>query len=86
MNYKDINKLRHKLLGMHFTKRVIIASRRDYKSCLAGKIKELYKRKIDVKETIKGKKLYCNILGIRHRFVQGYYYYLLLIDNATRIT
>jgi len=66
MNYKDIDKLRHKLLGMHFIKRVIIASKRDYKSCLAGKIKELFERKIDVKEIIKGKKLYCNILRIRH--------------------
>jgi hypothetical protein len=66
MNYKDIDKLQHKLLGMHFTKRVITASKRDYKSCLAGKIKELYKRKTDVKETIKGRKLYCDISGIRH--------------------
>jgi hypothetical protein len=70
---------------MHFTKRVIIASKRDYKSCLAGKIKELFERKTDVRETIKGKKLYCDILGIKHRFIRGYYYYLLLIDNATRI-
>jgi hypothetical protein len=69
MNYKDIDKLRHKSLGMHFTKRVIIASKRGYKSCLAGKIKELFERKIDVKETIKGRKLYCNILRIRHRFI-----------------
>jgi hypothetical protein len=80
-----MDKLRHKLLGMHFTKRVIIASKRDYESCLAGKIKELYKRKTNVKETIKGRKLYCDISGIRHRFVRGYYYYFLLIDNATRI-
>jgi hypothetical protein len=69
---------------MHFTKRAIIANKRDYKSYLAGKIKELFERKIDVKETIKGKKLYCNILRIRHRFIQGYYYYFLLIDNAIR--
>jgi hypothetical protein len=69
---------------MHFTKRVIIASKRDYKSCLASKMKELYKRKIDIRETIKGRKLYCDISRIRHRFVQGYYYYLLLIDNAIR--
>jgi hypothetical protein len=69
---------------MHFIKRVIIASKRDYESCLAGKIKELFERKTDIKETIKGKKLYCDILRIRHRFVQGYYYYLLLIDNAIK--
>jgi hypothetical protein len=69
---------------MHFTKQVIIASKRDYKSCLAGKIKELFECKIDVKETIKGRKLYYNISRIRHRFVQGYYYYFLLIDNITR--
>jgi len=71
---------------MHFIKRVIIASRRDYKSCLASKIKELFKRKTNIKETIKGKKLYCDILGIRHRFIRGYYYYPLLIDNAIKIT
>jgi len=71
---------------MHFIKRVIIASKRDYKSCLVSKIKESFKRKIDVKETIKRRKLYCDILGIRHRFIQGYYYYLLLIDNAIRTT
>jgi hypothetical protein len=66
MNYKDINKLRYKLLSIYFTKRVIIASKRDYKSCLAGKIKELFERKTDIKETIKGRKLYCNILRIRY--------------------
>jgi hypothetical protein len=76
--------LRYKLLGIYFIKRVIIANKRDYKSCLAGKIKELFERKIDVKEIIKERKLYCNISRIRHRFIQGYYYYLLLIDNATR--
>jgi hypothetical protein len=51
---------------MHFIKQAIIASKRDYKLCLAGKIKELFERKIEVKETIKGKKLYCNILRIRY--------------------
>jgi hypothetical protein len=79
-----MDKLRHKLLGMHFTKQVIIASKRDYESCLAGKIKELYKRKTDIRETIKGRKLHCNISRIRHRSIQGYHYYLLLINNATR--
>ena len=51
---------------MHFTKRPIIASKKDYKSYLAGKIKELFIRKTDIRETIKGKKLYCNILRIRY--------------------
>jgi hypothetical protein len=51
---------------MHFTKQAIIANKRDYKSCLASKVKELFVYKIDVKETIKGKKLYYNISRIRH--------------------
>jgi hypothetical protein len=85
MNYKDIDKLQHKSLCMHFTKRAIIASKRDCKSCLASKMKELFECKIDVKETIKRRKLYCDISGIRHRFVRGYYYYFLLIDDITRI-
>jgi hypothetical protein len=81
-----MDKLRHKSLGMHFTKRVITASKRDYESCLAGKMKELYERKTDVRETIKGRKLHCDISGIRHRSIRGYHYYLLLIDDATRTT
>jgi len=84
MNYKDIDKLQHKSLGIHFTKQAIIASRRDCESCLASKMKESFERKIYVRETIKRRKLYYNILGIRYRFVQGYYYYLLLIDDAIR--
>jgi len=84
MNYKDLKRLQHKSLGIHFTKRSIIASKRDYKSCLAGKIKELFVRKSDTREEIKGRKLYYDILSIRHRFIRGYYYYFLLIDNAIR--
>jgi len=69
MNYKDINKLRHKLLGIYFIKRAIIANKRDCKSCLASKMKESFERKTNIKETIKGRKLYCNILGIKYRFI-----------------
>jgi hypothetical protein len=58
----DIDKLRHKLLGIYFTKQVIIAGKKDYKLCLVSKIKELFKCKTDIRETIKRKKLYCNIL------------------------
>ena len=71
---------------MYFIKRAIIASKRDYKLCLAGKMKELFIYKTDIREEVKRRKLYCNILKIRHRFVKGYYYYLLLIDNVTRTT
>jgi hypothetical protein len=84
MNYKDLEKLQHKSLGIHFTKRSITAGRRDCESCLAGKMKESFVRKTDIREEVKGRKLYCDISGIRHRSVRGYYYYLLLIDDATR--
>jgi hypothetical protein len=54
---------------MHFTKRLIITGKRDYKLCLAGKIKELFIYKTDIKETIKRRKLYYNILRIRYYFI-----------------
>lgn len=49
-------------------------------------MKESFVRKSDAKEIIKGRKLYCDIFGIRHYLILGYYYFLLLIDDAIRTT
>jgi hypothetical protein len=86
MNYKDLNILESKSRGIKLIKRQQRAGKHDCKPCSAGKMKESFVKKTDVRETVKGRKLHCDISGIREVSIRGYRYFLLLIDDATRTT
>jgi len=54
MNYSDLFKLQHSLLGMKLKKRVVLVSKSMYEACLAGKIREILSKKITKREKIPG--------------------------------
>jgi hypothetical protein len=59
------------------------ARQRVYKCCLARKIKELFNKKTDTRQTYRIQKLYTDISGILLISIRGYCYFLLVIYNTT---
>jgi hypothetical protein len=71
---------------MTISRRIRTAGRRACEGCLAGKMKESFNKKTDTQSTTRIKKLHADTLGILPVLIQGYRYFLLVIDNATRGT
>ena len=86
MNYKDLNILESKSRGIKLIKRQQRARKHDYKPCSTGKIKESFIKKTNIREIVKGRKLYYDISRIREVSIKGYRYFLLLINDVTRTT
>ena len=66
--------------------RIRTAGRRACEGCLAGKMKESFNKKSDTQFAIRIKRLYVDTLGILPVSIQGYRYFLLVINNAIRVT
>ena len=63
-----------------------LLSNYTYKGCLASKMKESFNKKIDNRSTIKIRRLHADISGIQVPSAKGYRYWLLMIDDSTRIS
>ena len=73
------------LKGLSFTKKQSTARDYIYKLYLASQIKAKYNKSTDVQESIKGHRLHADISRILLLSVQGFRYFLLVADDATRI-
>jgi hypothetical protein len=66
-------------------KRRLLYSKKLYKPCLAGKIKELFNKKIDKREGKRVRRLYANLFKYYLAFVRGFRYFLVVLCDASRI-
>jgi hypothetical protein len=64
----------------------LLAGNTACEACLAGRQKESFNKKTDNRSTIKLRRLHYDISGIQDISIRGNRYYLLVVDNATRIT
>ena len=48
-------------------------------------MKESFNKVIDSRLLVIGRRVYCNLLGIRGLFIKGYKYWLLVIDDTIRV-
>ena len=87
-NYKDIQKLEKASKGIKLAPSPIIktAGRRACECCLAGKMKESFSKKTDIRQTHRIRKLHADTSGILPISIRGYRYFLLVICDATRAT
>ena len=56
-----------------------------YKVYLVGRMKEYFNKKSDSRTDIPIRRLYANISSILLYLIRGYRYFLLVVDNTTRI-
>jgi hypothetical protein len=66
-------------------KRRLLYSKKLYKLCLAGKIKELFNKKTNKREGKKVKRLYADLFRYYLAFIRGFRYFLVVLCNASRI-
>jgi len=66
-------------------KRRLLYSKKLYKPCLAGKIKELFNKKIDKREGKRVRRLYANLFKYYLAFVRGFRYFLVVLCDTSRI-
>ena len=84
-NYRDIERLLPVSKGMMVSKRVIFKGEHACEACLAGKMKESFTKKTDSRAEIKLRRLHADISGILPPSLRQYRYFLLVVDDATRI-
>ena len=66
-------------------KRRLLHSKKLYKPCLAGKIKELFNKKTDKREGKRVKRLYADLSRYYLASIRGFRYFLVISYNASRI-
>jgi hypothetical protein len=66
-------------------KRRLPHSKKLYKPCLAGKMKESFNKKTNKREGKRVKRLYADLFRYYLAFVQGFRYFLVVLCNASRI-
>ncbi|KAI1005346.1 hypothetical protein K3495_g2868 [Podosphaera aphanis] len=87
INHRDINKLlKSGCTGFSINnKRTDPIGSKSCEACLAGKMKEHFNKKTDSRESTILRRVHCDISGIQSVSVRGYRYYLLVVDDATRM-
>ena len=71
--------------SIKLSKRIIYKGEKSCEACLAGRIKEHFTKKTDTKANTLLRKLYADISGIQCQLIKGYKYYLVVINDATRV-
>ena len=66
-------------------KRRLPHSKKLYKPCLAGKIKESFNKKTNKREGKRIKRLYADLSKYYLIFIRGFKYFLVVLCNASRI-
>jgi putative NADPH-quinone reductase len=66
-------------------KRRLLHSKKLYKLCLAGKIKESFNKKTNKREGKRVKRLYINLSKYYLVFIRGFRYFLVVSCDASRI-
>jgi hypothetical protein len=66
-------------------KRRLLYSKKLYKPCLAGKIKESFNKKTNKREGKRVKRLYADLSRYYLAFVRGFRYFLVVSCDASRI-
>jgi hypothetical protein len=66
-------------------KRRLLYSKKLYKPCLAGKIKELFNKKTNKREGKRVRRLYINLFKYYLAFIRGFRYFLIVLCDASRI-
>jgi hypothetical protein len=66
-------------------KRRLLYSKKLYKPCLIGKMKELFNKKTNKREGKRVKRLYADLSRYYLAFVRGFRYFLVVLCNTSRI-
>ncbi|KAI0996190.1 hypothetical protein K3495_g11988, partial [Podosphaera aphanis] len=88
INFKDVGillKSGNTGLKIPLKKQSIPIGDRSCDACLAGKMKEHFNKKTDKREINPLRRVHCDIFGIQLISVRGLRYYLLIVDDATRM-
>lgn len=88
INFQDIKRLVD--LGVlkgkiKHEKRTIFQGEKNCESYLAERMKERFNKKTDTREHVKGRRLHADISGIQENSVQGLRYFLVVVDDASRM-
>ena len=76
-----------KELGMGIPQKKELGHKDDCESCLAGKMKERYLKTSKSRTHVKARRLYADISGRMPKpTVNGFEYFLTVVDDATRYT
>jgi hypothetical protein len=66
-------------------KRRLLYSKKLYKPCLAGKMKESFNKKTNKREGKRVRRLHADLFRYYLAFVQGFRYFLVVLYDASRI-
>ena len=88
-SYKTIDSLPNDIIGVKLQKippgsQPAGSTACEY--CLAGRMKESFRSKTDNQFETKLRRLHADLSGIKETSIQGYHYFLIVIDDATRAT
>jgi hypothetical protein len=87
MSYDKLNQLPELAEGIPiFTKQQPIIGNHACEGCQAGKMKESFHKSTDSRSDSKAYRLHMDISGIKITSTQGYHYFILITDDATRYT
>ena len=71
---EDLRRFEKYSKGIRLSARQVYIGQRDYKGCLAGKIKESFNKVINSRLLVIGRRVYYNLSGIRGLSIKGYGY------------
>lgn len=83
---RDIEKLYDHIDGMEKVRYVQPVGKHACEICSQGKIKQAYNKTTSSGIAIRLRKLHCDISGIKEPSVRGFRYYLIVVDDATRMS
>ena len=85
INYRDLEKMKETSDGVEYPKTAMDPEgEQACEGCLAGRMSESFHKSTDNRFEVKGQRLHMDISGIKPASVQGYHYFLLVVDDATR--
>jgi hypothetical protein len=89
INYPDVDRMLNLSNGVHqFKSGQTQNPPGDHacEECLAGRMKESFQKITDSRTDVKIRRLHMDISGIKSTSIQGYYYFVLITDDATRMS
>ncbi|KAI0993276.1 hypothetical protein K3495_g14908, partial [Podosphaera aphanis] len=88
VNFRDIKKMVELGLirgSIMNDKRPIYHGEKQCEACLAGRLKENFNKKTDNRQHMKARRLHADISGIQGLSIRGFKYFLIVVDDATRM-